>query len=492
MHSLTQVFTLITFIALVRLEYLELRNLMNDPILLLKTNDCKLQTGYIKIIHPINITNLENNVYLFSKLARQIDREIPISNLILQKSRELVNNLHQLKPMKARRTKRWDTLGTAWKWIAGSPDADDLKIINTTLDNLITQNNQQTRINNIINIRIDEMTTTVNRLIEQQSMENKILLKEMDAITLLLYMDTTNNILEDLEDTILRTRIELANSKLLSLKEILTIETLLNEQGIKTQFPEEALNFAKPKIATRGDLLLYILQIPKVKGNCEVIQIIPLTVQNTVITDLPPYVVRSGNDLFSTTNPSSTIQQDTFLEPLRDNCSVQIISGRESHCNATFDNSTRIVLVANNKILINNAKGSHMKSNCGPHDRSLNGNFIISFYNCSVQINEQLFTSEELLGNTKELQGAFPSLAIKWNIAKQHDIPQIHDQTIDNRMQLEHVKLKQFEHRNLLLAAFGGLSTMMVIIIIITITCLFRKRVVIRIGNRKEKSSQQD
>lgn len=490
MHSLSPIF-LFTIITLTKSD-LEIRNLGNDPILLLKTKDCKLQIGFVKIIHPINLTNLENNVYIFSKLARQVDRDIPISNLILQKSRELVNNLHQLKPMKSRRTRRWDALGTGWKWIAGSPDAEDLRIINNTLDDLTTQNNQQTKINNIINTRIEEMTTTINRLIEQQSMENKILLEEMDAITLLLYMDTTNNILEDLEDTILRTRIELANSKLLSLKEILTIETLLNEQGIKTQFPEEALNYAKPKIATRGDLLLYILQIPKVKGNCEVIQVIPLTVQNAVITDLPPYVVRSGNDLFSTTEPGSTIQQDTFLEPLRDNCSVHIISGRESHCNATFDDSTRVALIASNKILINNAKGSYIKSNCGPHNRTLHGNFIVSFHNCSVQVGEQIFTSEELVSSVKELQGAFPSLAIKWNIAQQHDIPRIHDQTLHNRMQLEHVKLKQFEHRNLLLAAFGGLSTTMVIIIIITITCLFRKRVVIRIGSREDKPSQKD
>lgn len=457
-----------------------------------KINDCKLQTGYIKIVHPINITNLKNNVYLFVKIARQIDREMPISDLILQKSRELVNNLHQLKPINPRRTKRWDTLGTAWKWIAGSPDADDLRIINTTLNNLVTQNNQQTKINNIINIRINEMATTVNKLIEQQSTENKILLKELDAITLLLYMDTTNNILEDLEDTILRTRIKLANNKLLSLKEILTIETLLNEQGIKTQFPEEALNYAKPKIAIRGDNLLYILQIPKVKGNCEIIQIIPLTIQNTVISNLPPYVVRSGNDLFSTSNPEDIIQQDSFLNKLRDNCSANIISGRESHCDATVDDNTKIRLLANNKILIINAKGSHMKSNCGPQNRTLNGNFIISFYNCSVQIDEQLFTSEEIVSSAKELQGAFPSLAIKWNIARHHNISRIHNQTVHNRMELEHVKLKQFEHRSLLLAVFGGLSTTMVIVIAITFTCLFRKRVVIRIGNREDKSSQRN
>lgn len=485
---LTTLTLILTYSTLSKSQSLEIKNLMDDPILLLKLNDCRLQTGSIKIVHPINLTSLENNVFLFVKLARQIDREIPISNLILQKSKELVNNLHHIKPMKSRRSKRWDTLGATWKWIAGSPDAEDLRIINTTMDKLISQNNQQTKINNIINSRIDETMTTVNKLIEQQSTENKILLAEMDAITLLLYMETTNNILVELEDTILRTRINLANSRLLTLKEILALETLLYQQGIRTQFPEEALNYAKPKIATKNDLLLYILEIPKVTENCDIIQIIPLTIQNSVITHLPSYVVRSGKNLFSTTKPDNIIQQDVFLTPLKDSCSRNIIQGRESHCNATFEDRTRIALITSNKVLINNGKELHMKSNCGPHNRTLNGNFILTFHNCSVQIAEQIFTSEELVSNTREIQGAFPNLAIKWNIAKHHDVPNIHNQTIHNRMQLEYIKLTQYRQKNLLMAIFGGLSAATVAIISLIVLCLFRKRIVIRIGSQENGS----
>lgn len=441
-----------------------------------------MQIGNIKIIHPINISTLENSVYSFTKLARQINKELPISKLILQKSKDLLNNLHQLKPMKTRRTKRWDLIGTSWKWIAGSPDADDLRIINGTLNDLINQNNQQVQINTLINTRIDSMTTTVNKLIEQQSIENKILLEEMDAVTLLLYMDTVNNILEDLEDTILRTRIAVANSKLLSLKDILTIEAILYEQGINTQFPEEALNFAVPKIVTQGDVWLYILQIPKVKENCEIIQVIPLTVQKTILTNLPTYVVRSGNNIFTTTNHENAIQQTTFLTPLMDNCTFHIIFGQESHCNATYNDNTRISLITNNKILVNNAKDLQMKSNCGPHNRILHGNFLITFYNCSIQIDNQMFTAEEIVDNVRELQGAFPNLELKWNVAKHHNITDIHHQTWQNRRELEHIKLKQFEHTNLLQVTIGGFSTTIVIIIIITTICLYRKRVIIEIG----------
>ena len=61
-------------------SYLGIRELANDPILLLKTLDCKFKSGSIKIIHPINLTNLENNVYNFAKIARKLDTSLPIAN----------------------------------------------------------------------------------------------------------------------------------------------------------------------------------------------------------------------------------------------------------------------------------------------------------------------------------------------------------------------------------------------------------------------------
>lgn len=98
-----------------------------------------------------------------------------MSNLILQKSRELVNNLYQIKPTKSRRNKRWDAVGTVWKWIAGSPDAEDLRIINRTFNGLIDENNEQVKVNSMIDTKISEITSTVNKLIERHSAEEKLL-----------------------------------------------------------------------------------------------------------------------------------------------------------------------------------------------------------------------------------------------------------------------------------------------------------------------------
>lgn len=64
---------------------------------------------------------------------------------------------------------------------------------------------------------------TVNSIIENHENLNSILLKEIDAINLLMFMETTNRILVELEKTILRTHIGFVNSRLLSSNDVMEI-----------------------------------------------------------------------------------------------------------------------------------------------------------------------------------------------------------------------------------------------------------------------------
>lgn len=133
------------------------------------------------------------------------------------------------------------------------------------------------------------------------------------------------NILEEIEDAILRARVSQSNSKLLTLKEIFLIETVISEQNITTNFPEEALNYAVPKIASKCDMLLYILEVPKTNGNCQIIKTIPLVVNDTAITDIPDYIVKSDKTIFTTTHPENTIQQLYQTKLFKDDCILPII-----------------------------------------------------------------------------------------------------------------------------------------------------------------------
>lgn len=481
---------IITFITFTKLQNLQIKNLNSDPVLLLKHRECRIQTGTIKIIHPINLTEIETNVLLFSKVARETDSHLPMTQLILRKSRTLVNNFYQLKPIKSRRAKRWDALGSAWKWLAGNPDADDLRLINTTMNELINGNNRQFQVNNVINNRIKEITTTINEIIEGQSMTNKIILEEIDALTLILYIDTINDILEEIQDTIIRARISLASSKLLTLKEVFHLDSLLQNQGFELEFPEEALNYALPKIVVKNDLLLYILEIPEIdKRSSEIIEIIPLIVNNKVIINIPKYIVRSNKQVFTTIRPEKFVQRYPDIQPLRDNCTYAIIMGIMSHCNAQQTTETQISLISENKLLVNNANKINLTSNCGPDNRMLTGNTLITFYNCSIEIANETFTATEMISQTKDLQGAFHNLRMNWNIDQQQNISTLTNHTLINRKQLDNVKIKQDSHQIWIFSLLGGLSTTTVITITVMIFfCIRRKKIVIKIRSPRNKT----
>ena len=180
-------------------QNLGITHLNNDPILILKTTKCKIQTGTTRIIHPINLTDIEITRETVSELAcKKITN--PLTKIVRQKLQELNTNIHQIKPTS--RGKRWDKLGTAWKWIAGNPDAQDLRIINSSMNDLITENNKQYQINNQVNLRLQTLTSTVNKMVET-SYSNKVMLNEVETLITILNIDTINKILLDVQDAIM-------------------------------------------------------------------------------------------------------------------------------------------------------------------------------------------------------------------------------------------------------------------------------------------------
>ena len=131
-----------------------------------------------------------------------------------------------------------------------------------------------------------------------------------------------------------------------------------------------------------------------------------------------------------------------------------------------------------------------MTSNCGPENRTLTGNILITFYNCSIKIANETFTATEVIGQMKDLQGAFHNLRINWNIKEQHNLSTLTNHTLINRKQLDNVKLKQYSHQIWIFSLLGGLSTTTVITITIMIfICLRRKKVVIKIRSPKKPAT---
>lgn len=71
------------------------------------------------------------------------------------------NLLYQLKP----KTKRsLDFIDSAWKWLAGSPDHDDVVTLREKTNNVLSNNNQQVVINNLFENKINNITRIINQV----------------------------------------------------------------------------------------------------------------------------------------------------------------------------------------------------------------------------------------------------------------------------------------------------------------------------------------
>ncbi|XP_062550864.1 uncharacterized protein LOC134215752 [Armigeres subalbatus] len=223
-------------------QKLAIRNLQNDPLLLIKESACKIQIGTIKIIHPINLTSIEEAAEILVRSSHQNNVNTnPLISTLKYKTKKLYANLYQLKPQGHRRSRRWNSIGTVWKWIAGTPDASDLQAINTTMNDLIDQNNQQFRINQNINDRIQQLTHAIKDITTQANL-NDLMMNDVEIITSILNVDILNNMLEDIQDAVMLSKMSITSNKILSIREILIIKGLLHDQGVNIDLPDEALH----------------------------------------------------------------------------------------------------------------------------------------------------------------------------------------------------------------------------------------------------------
>lgn len=417
---------------------LEIRELKNDPLFLQKLKTCRVQIGNFKIIHPINLTNIEKTIENLNSIASSLSQnKTEISNILNFKLTNLNNNFHLLKP-KPSRVRRWDALGSAWKWLAGNPDNEDLQIINTTLNQIIDGSNTQITINQEMGHKLQQLTKTMNNVISVADYKIDSI-QQLEMLKLVSNIDTINSILQSIQDAIVGARLAIPHSRILSMEEANNVKQILEQQGIRINILEEIFDYAVPKVTTNSETLLYILQIPQMSSDAESLAIRPLTVQNEKILSHTEYLIRLGRTLYSTTTPLSTVQLANNIEKFNDSCISPLILGRTSTCTVTKNQNSEIKYLTDGKILVDNAKNLNLSSDCGPEDRKLSGNFLLTFSNCTVKLNGNLYTSTEKRSNEKDIEAAFYDVKINKRPLELHNIEKLKEEALTTRAKLQHV-----------------------------------------------------
>lgn len=453
-----------------------------DHVAVVHVDNCKIIEGHNKIVHEINITKISQTVKDVKTeiLLRQGDNDEIIS-ILKRKVLELETNLRRLQPTHKHRTKRWDALGRAWKWMSGSPDADDLKIINNDIEKFTENNNQQIVINDNFYQEIDNITDSINKLISIDNRTSTAIDKEYDLLNIILNLEILNDEVANIQNSILLSKIKLINSRILSTDEIAFISQTFSNQGIPSAFLDEALGFATSTIGTNGDIILYIINIPHL-GNQTYrhLRIEPIIANSKRIKLEGNDFIYGNGKLFLRNNPCRQLSNWSLCElsdlkdMTEDNCILKIITGQNSKCNYEQILHHEVATEMGPNTLLLNEVNDTLRNTCGIADRFLLGSFLITYQNCSVSIRNRTFTNQVI----KIVQQPIYLPSIGLNVTQNRiEYPtDIHTLTKLHHNNLQHLENLQQTSWNQFWTIIGGLSSSSAIIFVFVIYVLFRMK----------------
>lgn len=385
------------------------------------------------------------------------------STLIIEEFEQIDQTLKTL--ISTKRAKRWDSLGSAWKFVAGSPDADDLKIINSSINNLIQNNNAQVKINRELNLQMKEFvfkTTQAISLFNSRAIESH-------SINIFLNLKYLHEKLEQIVDSITFAKIGILNRKILSSTEIQVLLQKLHNENITTHSITEALSYAESSVATNNKEVALLIKIPKLDRRVfRKIHIYPIRHNQRQIHATRRNYLRHDNEIYAVTSLNPTIFNKDDLTPEKSSCISELLNGKPASCNFTLNpEQEEIITVDNKNLIINYNRNFSLSTNCGITNRTLTGPFFISFEGCDVSIDNNTYSSSIQNLEESPLQIPLEGISVEQkhfiiNLSLEH----LHALHIETRKDLETIKLQTHSLHWPKFTIFGGIAFPLTIITI--------------------------
>ena len=359
--------------------------------------------------------------------------------------------------------------------MSGSPDADDLKIINQDLNKISDNNNEQITINEELYKGVDNITDSLNQLIVSSRKTSTTI----DLLNIIMNLDILNDEIRNIQEAILLAKLKIINRRMLKPNEIDLIGQIFSRQGIPATLLDEALGFATSTIGTNGEIILYIINIPHFGNQTfQHLKIEPVISNSQRIRlDGSEYLYGNGK-LFIKTNICQKIGNWSLcnLSDLEyvpeDSCISNIISGRSSRCNYEKILHYPIVTEMSQTTLLLNEVNDTLRNTCGISDRNLTGSYLITYKNCSVSIRNFSFTNQVIETINQPIY--LPSVGLE---ITQHHIEysmDIHTLTRLHHKNLEHLENLQLTSKTHHWTLIGGLSSFSTIMLLFFFYVLFR------------------
>lgn len=350
--------------------------------------------GNFNLVHIINLTNYEDVVARMLPTVRQTSPKSIFMSQLNHQVRQINDLIAELKqqPLRSRRSINW--IGSAWKWLAGNPDATDWNNVVRNQNEIIENNNQQYKINEAMTNTVHQVLQEHNKIIEHLSKNSNEELQQGMFNRLSIVKEEIKEIVRAAQ----LAKVGVINTNLLDKEEVshilAEVETLPYSNEI------EAIEYAEPKMVIKGSTILYVISIPKTSNkNYNRVAVRSTIKGNRQIHVEHKELLISQHEIFGIIDKcyilkDTTICRNNQLQELPDDhCISQVLKGAHARCDYEFNQKEEVEGLNENTIFLNNFKGEVFQNNTSKH---LEGNFLIQLYNETIQINNNTFTSKEV------------------------------------------------------------------------------------------------
>lgn len=369
------------------------------------------------------------------------------------------------------RTKRWDTIGTVFKWVAGTPDADDLRLINSSMNSLIVETNKQILINQQLNQRITTLANVTNTVLSLYNNSMQDHYQEVHQLIMLNNIESLTNHLETIEDAILLAKHGIPSSKILSIHDFNRMATFLQDFEIPIDSMEQILSISSAQVTLNKTHIIYMIKVPRRSKEIYAYDYIDSIISGKKrILVTKNYYLRNSSNVYELNEPCQP-QDDFYLCPeqslnIAPRCIEKLIKGLSSNC--TYEkvySGSLIKRINENSLLINNGR-VELTSSCRNETQRLNGSYLILFNNCDLQINGETFTNYQTTIKPRIYQPTTGLSVDEYNFIDAPPAEILKELTLEHRDRIDNLQL-QSSSLHWKTHLFGTLSMSTILIVVI-------------------------
>lgn len=343
-------------------QQFELIDFSNEPYALIPMEIAYLTRANETLLHVFNVTHLEKKFEEYEFLhetTNYFDVENKKIKLLVDKCREYLDQLT------VHRNKRGiNFLGSIIKFITGTPDHDDMVLVQNKLNDLVENNNRLAIINSKLQQNLDYLT--------KDSVYHLETLYEWLATELVQIIDTINF-----------AKVGILNTAVLNVQEINQI--VKKEKKFEAPLME-ILEHATFKILQVNSIYVMLIRYPVIEQKCMLYRIKPIEL-NMGKLELEEYAMHCDQGYQTVCNCKKFVTTN-ICEYKEHTCTSDLLNGIKTNCTVIKEHMPSIEQIDDGKILIH---GTHKINNL-----TKTGTFL-ALFNDSVLIDGQNYTNDKNL-----------------------------------------------------------------------------------------------